>query len=76
MTAAGGDVLLAKKDGKVVAHTAVCTHQQAIVAGDGVCPRHGSKFDITTGAVENGPATEPLAAVAVTEAGGKVYAVG
>ena len=72
-TAPSGQVILAKQDGKVVAHTAVCTHQGAIINGAGVCPLHGSKFNPATGAVLNGPATEPLAAVAVTETDGKVY---
>jgi cytochrome b6-f complex iron-sulfur subunit len=71
--APSGQVILAKQDGKVVAHTAVCTHQGGIIDGAGVCPLHGSKFNPVTGAVINGPATEPLAAVAVTEADGNVY---
>jgi nitrite reductase/ring-hydroxylating ferredoxin subunit len=71
--APSGQVILAKQDGKVVAHTAVCTHQGGIIDGAGVCPLHGSKFNPATGAVINGPATEPLAAVAVTETDGKVY---
>ncbi len=71
--APSGQVILAKQDGKVVAHTAVCTHQGGIIDGAGVCPLHGSRFNPATGAVINGPATEPLAVVAVTETDGKVY---
>ena len=67
-----GKVLLAHKNGAVVAHSAVCTHQGGIVDGTGKCPLHGSQFDITTGAVQNGPATAPLAAISVTETGGNV----
>lgn len=74
-TAPSGQVILALSDGKVVAHTAVCTHMGAIIDGSGICPLHGSKFDPSTGAVINGPATEPLAAVPVTESGGQVYSV-
>lgn len=73
-TTPAGQVILAKANGKVVAHTAVCTHQGAIIDGAGTCPLHGSKFDPATGAVINGPATEPLAVVPVTESGGKIYA--
>jgi nitrite reductase/ring-hydroxylating ferredoxin subunit len=68
-----GKVLLAKSGATVVAHKAVCTHQGAILDGAGTCPLHGSKFDIKTGAVLNGPATTPLAAVSVTESDGKVF---
>lgn len=71
---AGGPVLLADSGGgKVVAHTAVCTHQGATLNGAGICPLHGSKFDVTTGAVLAGPATAPLAAVAVKITDGQVF---
>ena len=70
---ASGPVLLAESGGKVVAHTAVCTHQGATIDGTGVCPLHGSKFDLTTGAVLGGPATAPLAPVAVTVTKGEIY---
>lgn len=72
-TTPNGQLILAKADGKVVAHTAVCTHQGAIIDGTGTCPLHGSKFNPATGAVLVGPAADPLAAVAVKVSGGKVY---
>jgi 3-phenylpropionate/trans-cinnamate dioxygenase ferredoxin component len=37
-----------------------------------MCQCHGSRFDITTGAVINGPATEPLNAYAVQEVNGDI----
>jgi len=37
-----------------------------------MCQCHGSRFDVTTGAVINGPATEPLKRYAVQEVGGAV----
>jgi 3-phenylpropionate/trans-cinnamate dioxygenase ferredoxin component len=37
-----------------------------------MCQCHGSRFDVTTGAVINGPATEPLHVYEVQEAGGDV----
>ena len=37
-----------------------------------MCQCHGSRFDVTTGAVINGPATEPLRVAEVQEAGGDV----
>lgn len=72
--APSGPVLLASAGGTVVCHTAICTHQGCTIAASGACPCHGSKFNITTGAVENGPAEQPLAEVAVTVSGGQIYA--
>jgi 3-phenylpropionate/trans-cinnamate dioxygenase ferredoxin subunit len=37
-----------------------------------MCQCHGSRFDITTGAVINGPATEPLSLYEVREVGGSI----
>ena len=37
-----------------------------------MCQCHGSRFDVTTGAVLNGPATEPLNGYLVQEVGGEV----
>ncbi|MFK0236853.1 Rieske (2Fe-2S) protein [Streptomyces vinaceus] len=52
--------------------TAVCTHQGCLVnkVSDGTidCPCHGSKFQITDGAVAHGPATRPLAEKQITVA--------
>jgi len=49
--------------------SAVCTHQGCIVAtianGTIDCPCHGSKFSVKDGSVVNGPATSPLAPVAI-----------
>lgn len=73
-TGPAGPLLLADAGGgKVVAHTAVCTHQGATLDGAGICPLHGSRFDVTTGAVLLGPATAPLTAVPVTVRGGEVF---
>jgi Rieske Fe-S protein len=56
--------------GDFKAFSAVCTHQGCTVNGvaDGVitCPCHGSTFDIATGAVKQGPATQPLPAKSVS----------
>jgi Rieske Fe-S protein len=53
--------LLAYSGDTVVAHTAICTHQQCAIAASGNCPCHGSEFNVTTGAVIKGPAQRPLA---------------
>jgi len=54
--------------GVVTVFSSVCPHQGCLVAGaDGilVCPCHGSKFSITTGAATQGPANSPLAEIKV-----------
>jgi Rieske Fe-S protein len=62
-------VITQPQAGKFKAFTAVCTHQGCIcstVSGGTInCPCHGSKFSIKDGSVVNGPATAPLAAVAI-----------
>lgn len=59
--------------GDFKAFSAVCTHQNCVVSGvaDGTidCACHGSKFDITTGAVTQGPATKALPEKSVTVSG-------
>jgi 3-phenylpropionate/trans-cinnamate dioxygenase ferredoxin component len=37
-----------------------------------MCQCHGSRFDVTTGAVINGPATEPLHVYEVQEGAGDI----
>ena len=73
---AGRPVLVAQPTaGKVVAFSAICTHQGCTVAPAGTkfqCPCHGSTYDAATGGVLKGPATAPLAAVTVHVADGNV----
>jgi Rieske Fe-S protein len=73
----GGGVILADEDvvvtqpaeGEFRGFSATCTHQGCTLAdvADGViqCECHGSRFSIEDGAVENGPATQPLPEVAI-----------
>ncbi len=63
---AGKIIILRTGDAAFVAFSAKCTHKGGIVALDPasnrlVCPKHGSQFDATNGAVKEGPADTPLA---------------
>ncbi len=70
-------VVLTRDAERVRAFSAVCTHQGCLVdkvtAQAIECPCHGSRFDAATGQVLAGPASAPLAKVAVTVRDGKVY---
>lgn len=73
----GGQPLIVAQPapGQFVAHSAICTHAGCTVAADGsaaLCPCHGSRFNAFTGAVENGPATQPLPEVSVRVDNGSV----
>ena len=63
--------------GQVVAFSAICTHQQCVVAAAGDefhCPCHGSMFDAATGDVIQGPALEALAPIQVAVSGDRIVA--
>ncbi|KMO97370.1 Rieske (2Fe-2S) protein [Streptomyces roseus] len=65
-------------EGQYKAFSARCTHAGCVLDkiddGQGNCPCHGSRFDVTTGKVLRGPATDPLPAVPVKAEGGKLIA--
>ncbi|CAN5746607.1 hypothetical protein BH20ACT11_BH20ACT11_07290 [soil metagenome] len=71
-------VLLRLESGEFAAYSAICTHQQCIVAYDAEegmleCPCHGSIFDPADGGrVEQGPAEWPLPEVRVEVRDGEV----
>jgi thiosulfate dehydrogenase (quinone) large subunit len=72
------DIVVRLSDGRLVAHSAVCTHAGCTVAYQGgqiVCPCHGSRFNAQTGAVINGPAVTPLASRKVIQRAGEIYAL-
>ena len=60
-------LMIVNADGSLYALNRICTHETAdlstgFLAGSIVtCPLHLSRFDVKTGAVENPPATMPLA---------------
>lgn len=66
-----GDVIVALTNaGNYVALAKACTHEGTAInfrpaQNDFLCPNHGSEFGLT-GAVENGPATNPLKTYTVT----------
>jgi 3-phenylpropionate/trans-cinnamate dioxygenase ferredoxin component len=61
-------ISIARVDGRLYAFDDLCTcAEQACPLSGGLltgttlmCQCHGSRFDVTSGAVVNGPATEPL----------------
>jgi nitrite reductase/ring-hydroxylating ferredoxin subunit len=72
----GGKILADKKivltqpqSGEFHGFSAVCTHAGCTVGsvsgGTINCPCHGSRFNITSGAVVNGPASSPLPPVSI-----------
>lgn len=66
--------LLHPSQGTFKAYSAVCTHQGCPVQWDGggfQCPCHGATYD-SSGGVTGGPATGPLAPIAVTVMDGQV----
>ncbi len=72
------DVVVRLSDGSLAAHNALCTHagcQVEFQQGTLFCPCHGSVFNAQTGAVEQGPAVDPLPERRVTEQGGKLYSI-
>ena len=63
-------------EGDFKAFSATCTHQGCLVGkveeGEILCPCHGSAFSAEDGSVVTGPATEPLAAAAITVEGDEI----
>lgn len=74
----GTDVAVFKLDGKFYAIEDVCTHDGAEIAsgtleGDEIiCPRHGARFCIKTGAVKSAPAYEDIPCFPVRIENGRV----
>lgn len=72
----GEPVLIAQPTaGQVVAFSAICTHQQCVVAAAGEefhCPCHGSIYEAATGEVVQGPAIDPLTPIAVAVSGDRI----
>jgi 3-phenylpropionate/trans-cinnamate dioxygenase ferredoxin subunit len=76
----GTRICLVNDGGAIRAIGDVCTHQGYSMASGNVlgegrieCGWHGTVYDCRTGAVERGPATEPIAVYEVTVENGEVY---
>jgi nitrite reductase/ring-hydroxylating ferredoxin subunit len=73
-------ISVARVEGRLYAFDDLCTcAERACPLSSGLltgttlmCQCHGSRFDVTTGAVLNGPATEPLNVYEVQEVDGGV----
>ena len=71
----GEDIAVANVAGELHAFGDVCTHAHCLLSEgdlDGTtvtCPCHASEFDVTTGEVLAGPATEPVASYEVSTEG-------
>jgi 3-phenylpropionate/trans-cinnamate dioxygenase ferredoxin component len=73
-------VSIARVDGRLYAFDDLCPCGDAPCPLSGglltgttlMCQCHGSRFDVTTGAVLNGPATEPLHVYAVQDVDGSI----
>lgn len=69
---------VARVDGRLFAFDGLCTHEHCPLSGgllDGptiMCQCHGSRYDLQTGAVLRGPATEGLAIYEVREHDGEL----
>ena len=70
-------VITQPQSGSFKAFTAICTHEGCLVnsVSNGTinCPCHGSKFSITDGSVVHGPATRPLAPIAIKVEGTSIF---
>ena len=71
-------VSVARVDGALYAFDDLCTHEACplsaglLTGASLMCQCHGSKFDVTTGAVQQGPAEKPLATYEAREQDGKI----
>jgi 3-phenylpropionate/trans-cinnamate dioxygenase ferredoxin subunit len=74
----GATIVLFNLDGSYYALDDVCTHDggplsDGVVQGEEVvCPRHGARFAIRTGAVTAPPAVEPVRRLAVRVEDGRI----
>jgi uncharacterized membrane protein/nitrite reductase/ring-hydroxylating ferredoxin subunit len=74
-------IVLARTEVRYVAFDDHCTHRGGSLAGGSTmcnrvqCPWHGSQFDVTTGAVQSGPAKDPIKTYEVKQVEEKIILV-
>ena len=73
----GEEIAVSRVSGALYAFSDICTHRQCNLSLGGeiegtsiTCECHGSTFDMTTGAVQEGPATDPIATFTVRDESG------
>lgn len=72
-------LMIVNVDGTLYAVSRICTHETADLStgflsdSEVTCPLHLSRFDIKTGAVQNPPATKPLATYQLKVHGTSLY---
>jgi nitrite reductase/ring-hydroxylating ferredoxin subunit/uncharacterized membrane protein len=72
-------IVLARTESGYVAFSDHCTHRGGSLAGGSMacgivqCPWHGSQFNVATGEVKAGPASEKIAVYKVAEQNGKIF---
>ena len=78
----GTKIAVANVDGTFYAFDDTCTHMGCSLAGGDleetavICPCHGSEFDVTSGAVLQGPASEPVETYEIRVEGGSLEVKG
>jgi 3-phenylpropionate/trans-cinnamate dioxygenase ferredoxin subunit len=76
---AGDAILLCNVDGAIYAIEDTCTHDGEALDGGPLegceieCPRHGARFDVTTGAALTLPAFLPVKTYAVRREGDELF---
>jgi 3-phenylpropionate/trans-cinnamate dioxygenase ferredoxin subunit len=75
----GQEIAVGRSEGTLYAFSDICTHRHCNLANGGEidgstieCECHGSVFDMGTGEVMDGPATEPIATFGVNDEGGEL----
>lgn len=80
---AGQAVAVARANGELFAFSDICTHSRCNLSDGGEivgtvieCECHGSRFDMKTGDVKQGPATQPIPVFEVRDQDGDLQVAG